>query len=1117
MHNGLAAASARDVSARAELRGLWRLREAIKKKQRSGSLEVVNKAIRTIRSKRLKNRRLSRAHLITAAGPAAAKLHWQLLAENTGDLGAPTSAPCKLLDRLNDSSGQLISLERDEIISKILEYRESVSKTRADFSPAVLASINADLLALSQINSQLLGLDPASSAARSAVDPSSVWCGQKQAVSAADRLAAGVSIRKHGEARQKFPAACALLEADLTIEELALVLSELKDKGSGIDGVSAAGLAFLKSETQQWLLGQLNEVWRRGMTPADWAEIRVVLLYKGKGSDPYCPDNYRGLGIGAVLEKVLSLMMMKRLESFLTSTSALHPAQGGFRPQRGPPEQTFTLSEAVRAALRARGVSPAFLCFIDIERAYDSVQHAKLWARCIEMGIGGRFLSTLQAMHSGKKAVLDVNGELIGSQDIETGVLQGNPLSPLLFNIYIDALIRRIDEVASGCNAAAGVSLPRVRADLRGPLVPESERTSLDMLYSLFFADDGVLIARDRATLQLMIDAVVAELGEICLLLNAKKTKVLIVPPLTATEAQYEAIKLEVSDAGGFTARGQSVTIVDEFLYLGVMLWWRWNWKRACEHALGRAKRVLYLLRRSGFQHQGAAMAHQLKYASSVVGSHIDYISALAGVEGYRAEIAAFAKLSADLLRVISCTPPSTSGPALQSMFGVWDPQTRLRMLQLRFFCKITCMPSESTHVRALCLSFSLGVAHEASSASDFGSSNLRAWAAHVVFDFCTFEKGLGGQQLLSAGDILHPVPKLVSLERLDAAGTWMPVTPTTPDDAALPLQQLRVRSIKRGAFGVDYATGQRVFEWYLPAGTTIHRALHSWSVPLRRAVYVSLRWLGNVYRNRVVFADFVAEWTGPDNALRDFSPLKSASYVEPFVFLIHVEEARRLLHARVGKWGEEVGFRRIPRGPLKRLENPAERACYLCPAASWMPETLSHLLLHCPHADMVKLRVSVREALTAIAVAAVGVPDCPPAPDFSSDVQLYTVLMLCTSVGIVRDPAALNGLLVQHPLPGAAAAAVSLADRRRDHELRLDAAAMRSAALWVAFLTGCWRTQLAEALATIVGAKEGGRLVRVVSAHSLHVYSARRRLLRGVPDFAERPRDPAPVARSRL
>ncbi len=151
---------------------------------------------------------------------------------------------------------------------------------------------------------------------------------------------------------------------------------------------------------------------------------------------------------------------------------------------------------------------------------------------------------------------------------------------------------------------------------------------------------------------------------------------------------QSEAIKLEVSDAGGCTARGQSVTVVDEFLYsiFVSLLWWRWNWKRACEHSLGRAERVLYLLRQSGFQHQRAAIAHQLKYASSVVGSHIDYVSALAGIDGYETEIAAFAKLSADLLRVVSCTPPSTSGPALQALFGVWDPRSRICILRLCFF-----------------------------------------------------------------------------------------------------------------------------------------------------------------------------------------------------------------------------------------------------------------------------------------------------------------------------------------------------------------------------------------------------------------------------------------------
>ena len=108
------------------------------------------------------------------------------------------------------------------------------------------------------------------------------------------------------------------------------------------------------------------------------------------------------------------------------------------------------------------------------------------------------------------KAVLDVNGELLGSKDIETGVLQGNPFSPLLFNIYIDAaLVRRIDDFAAKRGNAAGVPLPRVGANLFGP-PPAAPSSRLDVLYSLFFADDGVLIARDRATLQLMLDAVVA-------------------------------------------------------------------------------------------------------------------------------------------------------------------------------------------------------------------------------------------------------------------------------------------------------------------------------------------------------------------------------------------------------------------------------------------------------------------------------------------------------------------------------------------------------------------------------------------------------------------------------
>ena len=94
---------------------------------------------------------------------------------------------------------------------------------------------------------------------------------------------------------------------------------------------------------------------------------------------------------------------------------------------------------------------------------------------------------------------------------------------------------------------------------------------------------------------------------------------------------------------------------------------------------------------------------------------------------------------------------------------------------------------------------------------------------------------------------------------------------------------------------------------------------------------------------------------------------------------LFRSDDARRLLQALVGKWGEEFGFRRFTRGVLTRIEDPADRACYLCPRDEWMPETLSHLLLHCPHPAMVRLRDSVRQALAAIILAANATPASGP------------------------------------------------------------------------------------------------------------------------------------------
>ena len=94
--------------------------------------------------------------------------------------------------------------------------------------------------------------------------------------------------------------------------------------------------------------------------------------------------------------KILSLVMNERLMIFHVATGGLCKSQGGFQRRRGCPEQIFTLAETVRAAAEH---GPVNLAFVDIQQAYDSVLHPILWKKCIDRGIDGRFLSTLQAIY----------------------------------------------------------------------------------------------------------------------------------------------------------------------------------------------------------------------------------------------------------------------------------------------------------------------------------------------------------------------------------------------------------------------------------------------------------------------------------------------------------------------------------------------------------------------------------------------------------------------------------------------------------------------------------------------------------------------------------------------
>ena len=679
-------------------------------------------------------------------------------------------------------------------------------------------------------------------------------------------------------------------------------------------------------------------------------------------------------------------------------------------------------------------------------------------------------------------------------------MLQGNPLSPLLFNIYIDGVLRDIEREVSVINEAmpgtpAGISL----------LPAQGVDVCRSVLSSLFYADDGVLLARDGATLRRLLVAVDTSLERVGLLLNARKTKVMVVPKLGTERAEYEELVKCTADDGGFHVRGQEVSIVDDFVYLGVKITWQWTWTAAWGAALTRAKSALYLLRQAGFQNQGLQMVHQLRLAASCVLTHMDYVAALAGVDGHSEEIKKCQRVCDSLLRTVAGLRAHSCGAALSADAGVWSLTSRVRMLQFRFYVKLSCAPAMTTHSRALQLSRLMAV----HTGPLIDGVQFRAWAARSFVWRCLETAALftdasvsfpGAQIPLQAACEAHrPVLALAVVQRLHAHDQWLDVQADAIDQVG---QTLRLRSTStQGAFSIDYSTGATATTWLLPKGTRVSDALTRWTDALRLAVHASLRRRANVFRatdNKELPAHH-ASWQGERSWMRDFVRLQGGSHMGWWWHLPQVEAARRLQKARLGEWGDEHSVRRVDKKATKksrrlpRLDSPCDRVCYLCrpqlrDVAPLHVETVAHLLVECSHPAMVTCRAAMVQVLQRIAEQASTLVGCPPAPDWRDPQALYVVLMGGTGPGLLSHSAA------------------------RDASFVLDRPRIQVACRWATFLTTKWtdglQREISDEPARQFG-QLGATLASAIAAHSSRVYFARRNVLANDVDFLNRTLDP--------
>jgi hypothetical protein len=229
-----------------------------------------------------------------------------------------------------------------------------------------------------------------------------------------------------------------------TIGEVVIAIQQIRNrKAPGKDEVAAELLKAGGLPLAEWLHEIIRDVWGQELMVKDWTTAVLIRLYKNKG-DKRISDNYRGISLLVVAGKVFARILLTRIQGILDRK--LLKEQAGFRYGRSTIDQIFTLKIVME---RSREFNqPLHMCFIDLQKAYDSVNREALWQVCRAYGIFDKTIEMLKFLYENTSAEVRVDGDFSTSIQMNTGVKQGCLLSPILFNIYIDYVMRRVLEQA---------------------------------------------------------------------------------------------------------------------------------------------------------------------------------------------------------------------------------------------------------------------------------------------------------------------------------------------------------------------------------------------------------------------------------------------------------------------------------------------------------------------------------------------------------------------------------------------------------------------------------------------------------------------------------------------
>ena len=249
-----------------------------------------------------------------------------------------------------------------------------------------------------------------------------------------------------------------------------------------------------------------QQIWKTQKWPQDW-KWSVFIPISKKDNTKKCTNCHK-IALISHTSKVMPQILHARLQQYVNCE--LPDVQAGFRKGRGTGDQIANICWIIEKAREFQ----KNICFIDYAKAFDCVDHNKLWKILKELGIPDHLTCLLRILYADQEATVRTGHGKRDWFQIGKGVHQGCILSPCIFNLYAEYIMWNagLDE------AKAGIKIARRNVN------------------NFKYADDIAFMAERDNELKSFLMKVKEESKKIGLKLNIQKTKIMASGPITSRQ-----------------------------------------------------------------------------------------------------------------------------------------------------------------------------------------------------------------------------------------------------------------------------------------------------------------------------------------------------------------------------------------------------------------------------------------------------------------------------------------------------------------------------------------------------------------------------------------------------